>query len=134
MITAVDTSVLLDVFSAEPSHLIASQNALRMALREGSLVVCDVVVAELRPWFPSGDGCRKALETLGAVFVPTSIDAALLAGETWRSYRSAGGARTHLIPDFLVAAHAKKHADRLLARDRGFYRKWFKGLKVVEPA
>ena len=35
MITAVDTSVLLDVFAAQPDHLASSQAALRRCMREG---------------------------------------------------------------------------------------------------
>jgi hypothetical protein len=134
MITAVDTSVLLDVFAADPPHVEASQRALRRVIHEGAIVVCDVVLAELRPWFASREACLGALATLGATFVPAGRDAALLAGEAWRAYRRSGGKRDHLIPDFLVAAHAKQHADRLLTRDRGFCRRRFKGLSVMEPA
>lgn len=134
MITAVDTSVLLDVFSASPKYLAASQSALRAARQRGRIIVCDIVVAELRPHFQSRSPLETALfETLAADFVPCDRDTALLAGETWKAYRDSGGARQQLIPDFLVAAHAKTMADCLLTRDRGFYRRWFKSLKVVEP-
>lgn len=47
---------------------------------------------------------------------------------------ASGGKRTRLIPDFLVGAHALIRSARLLSRDRGFYRAYFKGLAVLEPA
>lgn len=133
MVSAVDTSVLLDVFAADPKHVQASQALLRRGLREGRLVVCDVVVAELRPCFPDRPSLIAVLERLAIDYVPLSVEAALLAGETWARYRVSGEKREHLVPDFLVAAHAKVEADRLLTRDRGYFRKWFRGLTIVEP-
>ena len=38
-----------------------------------------------------------------------------------------------VIADFLVGAHARSQADRLLTRDWGFYRSAFSGLRLVEP-
>ena len=133
MITAVDTSVLLDVFAADPRHVETSQNALRKALGDGALIACEVVIAELRPWFASRTALVNALTTLGVDPSAMTTDAALLAGEAWGRYRKAGGKRERLIPDFLIAGHAKTSADRLLTRDRGFYRRWFRGLSLIEP-
>jgi len=131
MITAVDTSTLLDVFTADARYLLGSQDALRKAMQEGRLILCEVVLAELRPCFKKRSALLDALEKLDVDFQPVSMQAALLAGEVWKRYRQSGGKREHLIPDFLVAAHAMDSADRLLTRDRGFYRRWFRGLKLI---
>jgi len=40
---------------------------------------------------------------------------------------------TRIVADFLIGAHAALSADRLLARDRGYYRDYFKGLVVLPP-
>lgn len=133
MITAVDTSVLLDVFAADPEHLAASQDALRRCIRDGKLILCDVVLAELRPCFPRRETLLRALDTLGAEYSPVPQEAALLAGEAWMKYRKSGGKRERLVPDFLIAAHAQTTAERLLTRDRGLYKRWFAGLKILTP-
>jgi predicted nucleic-acid-binding protein len=49
MVTAVDTSVLLDVLLNDPRHSGSSIAALRRAANEGSLVICETVLAEIVP-------------------------------------------------------------------------------------
>lgn len=132
MITAVDTSVLLDVFVSDPSHVAGSQALIRRAIREGSLVACEVVWAELRPCFDNDESLVRAMQTLGVSFSSVSREAALLAGATWSRYRASGGTRDRMIPDFLIASHAQTTADRFLTRDRGFYRQWFQGLSLLD--
>ncbi len=66
-------------------------------------------------------------------FVPSSQSSAILAGEMFRTYLQRGGKRGRIVPDFLLAAHAQTHAQRLLARDRGFYRDYFTRLQLWDP-
>jgi hypothetical protein len=134
VITAVDTSVLIDVFRNDPEFGEASAKALRRCMKEGRIVVCDVVWAELAAVFPAKRAMEEALSVLSAEFLPMEQKSASLAGEMWRQYRSRGGDLARVIPDFLIAAHAQQQCDRLLTRDRGFCRDYFKKLRVIDPS
>ncbi|MBI4729133.1 MAG: type II toxin-antitoxin system VapC family toxin [Acidobacteria bacterium] len=133
MITSVDTSVVLDVLGADLDHGLASRAALRRCRSEGRLVACEIVWVETCAAYDSPARGRDGLVELGIEFSPISAEAAQLAAEAWRAYRREGGSRARMIADFLIAAHAQTHAERLLTRDRGFYRRYFDDLRVVEP-
>jgi predicted nucleic acid-binding protein len=63
--------------------------------------------------------------------VPLTADHGFTAGLVHAAYRQAGGKRDRILADFLIGAHAQHEADRLLTRDRGFYRRYFSGLRIL---
>jgi predicted nucleic acid-binding protein len=134
LITAVDTNVLLDVFTADPSFGEPSRTAVRDARASGALVACEVVWAEVAAAFASRERAHASLERLEIEFSAMNVIAAVDAGASWRGYRRRGGARGRIVADFLIGAHAASSADRLLTRDRGFYRDHFSGLAIVDPS
>ena len=105
---------------------------LEQAYNEGSLIINEIVYAELAPQFLVKERLDGALETLGVRMVPIDFDAAFLAGLSWKKYREAGGKRARILSDFMIGSHAMKHADRLLTRDRGFYKEYFKDLVILQ--
>jgi predicted nucleic acid-binding protein len=127
--------VLLDVLAGDPRFGRASRDALRAAYDAGAVVACDVVWAEVRAHYEGDAGFERAIGLLGVRFEPISQDAAAAAGRLWRdSRRSAAGARGRVVADFLIGAHALVHGDALLTRDRGFYRQYFRRLRIIDPS
>jgi predicted nucleic acid-binding protein len=132
MTTAVDTSVLIAIDQGEPDAG-AWVDCLAAAREAGELVVCDVVAAEFFAVVLNQAAFNETLHDLGVRMVSTSLEASCLAGSTFRRYRDTGGPREHLIPDFLIGAHAKIDCDALAAADRGYFRRYFRNLKILRP-
>jgi len=134
VITAVDTNILLDIFGADTKFGRVSATALKRCIAEGAIVACDVVWAETAAAFPSHPLFMEAMKTLGLAYSPLGQNSTVRAGAAWRAYRAKGGKRERVAADFLIGAHASVQCDRLLTRDRGFYRSYFSGLKVLAPS
>lgn len=133
MVTAVDSSVLLDVLTNDPAHVRGSLVALRRAREGGALIVSPIVWSELRAFFDDSEHMHRLLDDAGIHFDAFDQQCADVAGERWRRYRLAGGSHTRLVADFLIGAHALVRASRLLTRDRGFFRRYFAGLAILTP-
>ena len=133
MITAVDTSVLVAIAKGE-AEARRWTDLLAAARADGDLVICDVVAAEFFALLLDEQKFEHSLSGLGIVFSPASLDSARLAGRIFRDYRRKGGPREHLIPDFLIGAHAQRQADQIVAIDHGYLRRYFPHLRVVKPA
>jgi len=133
VITAIDTNILFDLLFADPKFVLASERSLRRCVHEGSVIACEVVWAETATGFADALQFHSAMGGLHVSFSPMSAEAALRAARAWRHYRTSGGTRLRIASDFLIGGHASANADRLLTRDRGFYRRYFSGLRIIDP-
>ena len=122
--------MLLAIRGKEPDYE-SWEAALRQAAEQGSLWICPVVFAEMSPGSNSPSQLLKQFEALAIGYDDISTAAAHLAGCIHWKYRQEGGPRTHLVPDFLIAAHAEVQCDRLAAIDRGYLRRYFPRLKLL---
>ena len=132
MISALDSSVILDVLIANPQFSDTSEALLRRAATEGKLVIGECVLAEIAPAFKDERTLKEFLADWRIEFIPSSRDSSILAGRSFARYLSRGGSAGRIVADFLIGAHAALHADRLLARDRGYLRDYFSRLTVLD--
>ena len=130
---AVDSSVLRDLLTADPRHGDASARTLAAALAQGGVAVCDAVAAEVQTMVAGTESVMHVLGEYGIHYLPTTEAAAVRAGFMQRRFRDRGGRRERVVADFLIGAHAMMQCDALITRDAGFFRDYFKGLKLIVP-
>ena len=133
MRTALDSSVLILLYRKQTGWE-AWRDGLQTAVQEGELIISPVAFAEYSIAYPTLESARADLQRLHIHYEPIKPASAYLAGQIFLRYRREGGPRHHLIPDFLIAAHASTQADRLAAIDRGYLRTYFPSLEILTPS
>ena len=129
----VDSNVLLDVLTDDPTWGAWSSGALERVADEAPLVINALVYSEVSIGFSLIEALEEALppDLYRREHLP--YEAAFLAGKAFLRYRQAGGARTSPLPDFYIGAHAAIAGYRLLTRDARRYRSYFPTLEIVAP-
>ena len=130
MRTALDSSVLILLYRKQAGWEVWRER-LQRAASEGELLISSVAFAEYSIAYPTMESAHADLERLHIFYEPIKPAAAYLAGQIFLRYRREGGPRQHLIPDFLIAAHASVQAQRLAAIDRGYLRSYFPDLALL---
>jgi hypothetical protein len=131
--TVVDSSVLLDVFTADARWGDWSEAELTKAAQRGAIIVNVVVLAEIAPRFSRIEQLQQALPSMVLV-EEIPMAGAFLAGHAHAAYRRAGGIRGAILPDFLIGAHAAVTARALLTRDPRRVATYIPGATLITPA
>ena len=160
MINSVDTNILLDILIPNTTQVQSSLQCLSNIDSSDELIISETVFAELSAQFLSFNDLNKFLRDTGIALVHSNENSLFEASRAWKKYserkkntivcpscgkkqtlscstcstcQKAISFRQHILSDFLIGAHAKIQADRLISRDRGFYRSYFKDLKILTP-
>jgi predicted nucleic acid-binding protein len=121
----VDTNVLLDLVTEHPDWAGWSQRQLDHAAARDELAINEIVYAELSIGYDRMEEFDAMIRSAGLVIAVIPRPALFLAGKVFQRYRSAGGRRTGVLPDFFIGAHAVVAGAMLMTRAAARYRSYF---------
>ncbi|MGL5116602.1 MAG: type II toxin-antitoxin system VapC family toxin [Beijerinckiaceae bacterium] len=130
----VDTNVLLDIATNDPTWAPWSIENLDAASTIGPVVVNGVIYSEFSVGFERIEDVERLLADVDIGWVEIPRDALFLAGKAFQTYRRHGGSRTGVLPDFFIGAHAAVAGLKLLTRDASRYRTYFPSVRLVSPS
>lgn len=132
-VTLVDSSVILDVVTADPSWAGWSEGALARTRDDGPLVINPIVYAEVSTGFDRIEDLEDAVPADDFRREALPYEAGFVAGKAFLAYRRRGGQKRSPLPDFYVGAHAAVRRYRLLTRVPARYRTYFPTVTLVAP-
>jgi predicted nucleic acid-binding protein len=131
--TLVDSNVLLDVLTEDPTWMAWSADRLAEAVDRGPVLINQVVYAEVSLRFSTVEALDETLSPDRFVRGNIPWPAAFLAARCYRQYRARGG-RKSTLPDFFIGAHAAVLKLPLLTRDTRRYRTYFPTVELIAPS
>lgn len=132
--TLVDSNVLLDIFTEDPTWLEWSTDSLAAAAESGPLYVNPIVYAEVSIRFSHVEDLDDALPPSQSRRASLPWPAAFLAGKVFIAYRRNRGTASSPLPGFFIGAHAAVDELALLTRDADRYRTYFPTVRLLAPA
>lgn len=134
MTVFVDTNVLIDVVVNDPNWAEWSTDHLRAQSKLHQLVINPIIYSEFSLAFDDVDAVDKSLRGMGIEMLEVPRPALFLAGKAFLKYRREGGARSNVLADFFIGAHAAVLAMPLLTRDAKRYASYFPTVELITPA
>jgi predicted nucleic acid-binding protein len=131
--TLIDSNIILDVATNDPTWAEWSSLALETAANESILAINALIYAEVSIGYGRVEELEQAIPS--AIFrrEPLPYEAAFLAGKAFLQYRRRGGLRGSPLPDFYIGAHAAVSDFRILTRDPRRYRTYFPTVDLIAP-
>ena len=127
----VDTNVILDVIENDPQWADWSQRQLDRAALNDTLCINAAIYAELSIAYEKIEQLEAMLAIAGFHVEPIPREALFLAGKAFMRYRRSRGAKSGVLPDFFIGAHAAVSNYSLLTRDMRRYATYFPTLVLI---
>ena len=128
-----DTSVLLDIATADPAWLPWSEKEFCAAAAQGLIAINPIIYAELAPAFATAEELERWLDPAVFQRLPLPYAAGWVAAQAFLKYRRSGGVKTSPLPDFYIGAHAEVEGHTIVTRDAARYRTYFPKVALISP-
>ncbi len=129
----VDTNVLVDVLQNDPQWADWSMAQLQAQSKVHRLSINPIIYAELSLTFSTVEALDAVISRMEMDLLDIPKPALFLAGKAFVQYRRGGGARTYVLADFFIGAHAAVSGLPVLTRDTRRYQSYFPSIKLVTP-
>lgn len=130
----VDTNVLLDVLENDPDWVDWSLQQLRAQSQLHRLAINPVIYAELSLAFSRIEALDAVLRDMGLAVLEIPRPALFLVAKAFARYRQRSGAKSNVLSDFFIGAHAAVADVPILTRDRARYQSHFPSVQLIIPA
>jgi predicted nucleic acid-binding protein len=129
----VDTNIL--IYALKPQSTLNAWALQTLADYNvgGAVLIDPIVYAELAVGYESVPKLEQSLACFDIKLSPPSRDALFGAARAFKVYKSRGGTKMNVLPDFLIGANASDRGLALITRDTARYASYFPALQLIAP-
>ena len=128
----VDTNVIIDIVTDDPDWADWSIRQLDDGQSEG-LVINPVIYAELCFGFSSVEQVDALVKHFGLAVQEIPRSGLFKAAKAFAAYRSRGGRKGSVLPDFFIGGHAEAAGMAVLTRDKNRLHTYFPTVALICP-
>jgi predicted nucleic acid-binding protein len=129
----VDSCVLLDLFTNDPSWADWSESILDQYAQTNTLYINSIIYTEVSVGFNRIEEVEAALQQAGIKVLEMPREALFMAGKVFLKYRRNKGTKHSTLPDFFVGSHATISSFSLITRDPSRFINYFPNLHLISP-
>jgi predicted nucleic acid-binding protein len=129
----IDTCVVTDLADPESRWFEWSAATLEKLDQYHTFIINPIIYAECSVGFEKIEEVEALFTQLGFMTKPIPKEALFLAGKAFLQYKRRQGAKTNVLPDFFIGAHAAVAGCQLMTRDKGRFSTYFPNIKLIIP-
>ncbi len=132
-IILIDTCIVTDLADPESTWFEWSATTLERLDQSHTFVINPIIYAECSVGFERIEEVEALFNHLGFESKSLPKEALFLAGKAFLQYKKRKGAKTNVLPDFFIGAHAAVSGYQMITRDKGRFSTYFPSVELTMP-